>query len=114
MFEESELSQLRQVVREELRSVVLEMGAASPPPGPRRELVSITQAAATAGVSERTMSAWLREGKVQRHGEGRTSRIDRDELLRVLTTPKAVPPERMTADEWASGALKKRKQKQEE
>lgn len=107
MFEESELHQLRRVVREELAALV---GRQSSEGAGRTALINTTQAAAAAGVSERTLRSWMKSGKLKRHGQGRLVLVDTEELMRFLSTPEATPGEELAPDDWA--AMKQRKQQQ--
>jgi hypothetical protein len=113
MFEDSELHQLRRVVREEVAAIVGRPSAsASLGDGGRPSLVSITQAAACAGVSERTLRAWMKAGKLKRHGQGRVALVDTQELKCFLSTPEAKPGEELSPESWV--ALKQQRRNKEQ
>jgi excisionase family DNA binding protein len=101
VFEDTELAQIRSVIRDEIRSA-LDTLARSPGDV---ELLTITQAAAVAGVSERTVRQWLNTGKIPRHGVGRTVRVDKAALtraMRLMAFRDTSEAPNSSVDEWAA------------
>lgn len=110
MFEESELQQLRQVIREVVREelrAALEARQAEP------ELVTTTQAGAISSVSERTIMAWVRKGRLRRYGgESRVVLVNKAELLAFLSTDAARPDGSLSPDEWVARRLEAKRAKE--
>lgn len=68
---------LRRIVREELAA----LGAATRQDD--HEILTTTEAAAVARVSQATIRRWLREGRLKERGAGREHRISRAELANM-------------------------------
>lgn len=80
-FEAALESVVRNVVREELRTA---LGASKP-----SEYLSLRDAAVRAGVSAATVRRWVKDGKVQRFGEGRIVRVRWADVEAALSKAEA-------------------------
>jgi len=103
-FEEMLSAIVRVAVREEVRPMreMLEIAK----PAPSGALLSVVQASRRAGVSTKTLRAWIKEGKLCALHSGRAWRIEPDDLERFLRTPKATD-EALTPELAAANALRK-------
>jgi excisionase family DNA binding protein len=100
---------LREVVREVLReelSVALARLAPPPEQEPARYLPA-KSAAEVSGVAEKTIRAWVRQGRLRGHWAGRLLRIERGELDRFLATSGAQKKE-LDVDAIARNILHRR------
>jgi hypothetical protein len=90
MFEDA----IRTIVREELRPIreALETLRA---PSATTEMMTANEAAELARRSPETIRAWVRAGKLKRHGVNGRLLVRRDDLLRLLQSE----PERVTDDD---------------
>jgi excisionase family DNA binding protein len=86
---------MRQAIREEVRAavqdVVRELGERRRPEpsssGIRvRPLLTTKQAAAIVGVAEKTIRAWVGQGKLKRYNAGRELRVAKSDLERFVET----------------------------
>lgn len=84
---------LREVVREQIPAIAeavlaalrAEVGLAVPTAHPSASYITVADAAAQLGVSEKTIRGWVRAGKLKALSAGRVLRIDRGELQRFAT-----------------------------
>lgn len=89
-FEATIESVVRNVVREELRTA---LGMSRP-----SEYLSLRDAAVRAGVSAATVRRWVKDGKVQRYGEGRIVRVKWADVEAAMAKSEAT----MTTDDIAA------------
>lgn len=75
---------IRQVVREELREFLRLFREAQSQQKEGTELLSIAQCVALTGLGAGTIRKWRTDGKLTHYGSGRTIRIDKAELLRLM------------------------------
>jgi excisionase family DNA binding protein len=104
-FEEMLQATVRVAVREEVTNAVREALKAVKPET-TGEYLSVAEAARVAGVSTKTVRAWLRDGRLTPHHAGRGFRVIREDLIRFL----AAPPSQVTdvsADARAAAILRK-------
>lgn len=73
---------LRDIIREEIRATVAQL---QQPTG----MLTVSQAAALADVHPQTIQRALRNGDLQRHGKGRMTRVDADDVRAWLAKPRA-------------------------
>ncbi|QSQ17242.1 helix-turn-helix domain-containing protein [Myxococcus landrumensis] len=91
---EVELEAIRRIIREELSAA-----------GAVGDLLTLAQAAALVSVSEATIKRWLRDGVLVRHGEGRTVRISKRQLLEVMARQESSPVSNAELERMADAAL---------
>jgi excisionase family DNA binding protein len=95
IFDEGKLLELiRAAVREELR------GKVDAP----AEYISTAEAARIAGVQQVTIRDWMERGRLKRYHAGRQLRVDRAELLALLSA--ATPSPRVERGDPAAEALR--------
>lgn len=77
--------EIRTIVREELRAALTDL-----PTGPA--ILTVEQAAALAGVSEKTLCSWIKRGRLKASKPGRRYQITRSDLDACLAagTPRLV------------------------
>lgn len=75
---------LRQIVREELRDALRDLKGSRAEGRSGAELLSIAQCVALTGYSAGTIRKWRAEDRFTKYGQGRTIRIDKAELLRLM------------------------------
>ncbi len=85
-FEEILAATVRVAVREEVRSAVREALEEVKPP--HSDYLSVVEAADIAGVSTKTVRAWIKDRKLTPGHAGREHRVRRDELVRLLESPQ--------------------------
>lgn len=76
---------VRRVLREELQQL---LSVVLPQAQQADRRVTRTEAAAAAGVSPATITAWAAEGRLRRYGEGRNQRFSMAEVLTVQPKPE--------------------------
>jgi excisionase family DNA binding protein len=101
---------LRDVFRQELRSIVQEVRAAvegSRAKAPDDEsYLSVQRAASVADVHPDTIRKWINSGRLPRHKAGRELRVRRDELHRLLEG--GITEDRPTPEEDAAAILSRK------
>ncbi|TQF14041.1 helix-turn-helix domain-containing protein [Myxococcus llanfairpwllgwyngyllgogerychwyrndrobwllllantysiliogogogochensis] len=91
---EVELEAIRRIIREELTAV-----------GATGDLLTTAEAAVMVRVSETTIKRWMREGLIARHGEGRTVRISKSQLLAVMARQESPAVSDAEIERMAEAAL---------
>ena len=102
---------VREVVREEVASALTPRPVLSPeqPVAPPTYLTT-GEAAAAAGVSEKTVRRWARTGKLRAQSAGRLLRIEPAELDRFLATGGGSGDHKLVdVDAIAAGILRRRR-----
>jgi len=104
---------VREVVREELRGALASLALpAAPEPKLIPQYLTPQEAARFCGVSEKTIRAWVQEGKLAERRAGRLLRIERCELEAYLAKRTAAPSaNRLDVDALARHILAYRKTK---
>lgn len=106
-FEETELQQIRQVMRDELRTVIKEVARTQSGEFQMPVLVSRAEASVKAGKSPDTIKRWQEQGKLKKYGKGRgAAQVDLVELMAFLASPEAKPADEVSDDEWAATKLR--------
>ena len=102
-------SEMQNVLREELRAQLLAAVQARRPQRAEAEegLLSIAQAASYAGVHERTMRAWVTQGKLRRYKAGRVLRVERAELQAYLARGPGADEVPVSVDARVDAILRK-------
>lgn len=105
---------VRDVVRDELRAHGLGPQPVNPPAlsGPP-VYVSTKQAAQIAGVHVATIRDWVQRTLLRGHRAGRLLRVDRAELLAMMTSAKSDAPAPVNLDERAEEILAKPRRSRE-
>lgn len=109
-FEESLRALVRDAVREELRAHGIGPNpAATAPLASSPAYVSTQQAAQIAGVHAATIRDWIRRGLLHGHRAGRLLRIDREELVTMMSRTAALPSSSTDLDARAEEILGRRR-----
>lgn len=98
---------VRVAVREEVTNAVREALKAVKPET-AGEYLSVADAARVAGVSTKTVRAWIKDRRMQPHHAGRELRVLREDLVRYLATPPSAVTD-VSADVLAAAILRKSK-----
>lgn len=107
-FEDTLRAIVREAVREELRAHgVGAQPAKQPGPADALVFVSTKQAAQIAGVHVATIRDWVQRALLRGHRAGRLLRVDRAELLAMMTSAKSDAPAAVNLDERAEEILAK-------
>lgn len=98
---------VRAAVHEELTAWLAQQDA--PPPASEQdpEFLSAEAAAEIAGVTDKTVRAWVRQDKLRGHWAGRLLRIERKELDRFLKESRSKEHNEVDVDALASELLRK-------
>lgn len=102
---------LREVLREEIRTVLREeMNARPSPPTaePAGDYLSMKQVLKMTGFSEPTIAKWAKEGHFKKHGRGRAVRYRRTEVEHFLAS-RPTPSVEPDIDELADAMLAPRR-----